>query len=315
MLTPSGRSRLRKDLPGAARRGLTAIIVAVLLAGCAETKMDRESEGSVAFRSGDKVSAGIDTYSSPGPTFLHPGVLVPAYEPVWQSAWIGEDEQNRLTQGAAAGFLTGISFAQMLPIGLAFWPAAVGIVAGATAMGMLGVAQKDPEVQRISPPDQIAIAEATKSLRPDRLFRESMAKALARRLRMPIPAVVWQQAWGPDTAGTDPLIEARDKGLDGVLDLRLDAIGLAVGEEKDTFGVFVQVRVRALDAKDGQLRYEKAMSYGPGQPVMGLPRADFHTLELLAMDKAALYRHLASQAISRMANLLAEDAVLPLAAP
>jgi hypothetical protein len=241
--------------------------------------------------------------------------LVPASDPVWQSAWLSKDQENLLTQGATSGLLTGISIVQMIPFGLIFWPAAVGIVAGATAMGMLGVGQEDPALQRMSPPDRAAITEATKTLRPDRLFRDAMAEALARRVGGPLPAVDWHQAWGPDTPGTDLLIEARDKGLDGVLEFSLDAIGLAVGEEADTFGVFVQVRVRALDAPGGQLRYERVLSYGPGQPMEGLPKLDFYTVEFLAADKGRPYRHFASEAIGRLARLLSDDPALPLAPP
>jgi hypothetical protein len=293
-------------------RVLLVVFLSVLVAGCAETKPVREPEGSVAFRAGTGETSGNRTHLTPGPAFQHPGILVPASDPVWQSAWLSKDQENLLTQGATSGLLTGISIVQMIPFGLIFWPAAVGIVAGATAMGMLGVGQEDPALQRMSPPDRAAITEATKTLRPDRLFRDAMAEALARRAGGPLPAVDWHQAWGPDTPGTDLLIEARDKGLDGVLEFSLDAIGLAVGEEADTFGVFVQVRVRALDAPGGQLRYERVLSYGPGQPMEGLPKLDFYTVEFLAADKGRPYRHFASEAIRRLAPLLADDPALPL---
>ena len=309
--------RPRTALPRAMRTLLVALLSTTMLAGCAETKTIQETEGSVAFRAGSGEASPSRTHTVPGPVFQRPGILTPAYEPVWQSAWMSKDQQDSLSQGTIAGLSTGIAILQIAPLALTFWPVAVGavgVVAGATVMGMLGVGQEDPSLQRMSPPDRTAIAEATKALRPDRLFRDAMADALGRRAGGPLAAVPWHQAWGPDTAGTDPLIEARGKGLDSVLDVELDAIGLAAGEEKDTYGVFVQVRVRALDARDGQLRYEKVLSYGPGQPVEGLPRSDFHTVELLAMDRAHLYRYLASQAIGRMASLLAEDPALPLAA-
>lgn len=295
-------------------RILLVAFLSVLVAGCAETKPVREPEGSVAFRAGSGETSGNRTHLTPGLAFQRPGILVPASDPVWQSAWMGKDQQpNPLTQGATSGLLTGISIMQMVPFALTFWPAAVGIVVGVTAMGMLGVALEDPALQRMSPPDRATIAEATKTLRPDRLFRDAMAEALARRAGGPLSVVVLHQTWGPDTAGTDPLIEARDKGLDGVLEFSLDAIGLAAGEEADTFGVFVQVRVRALDAPGGQLRYERVLSYGPGQRMEGLPRLDFYTVEFLAADKGRPYRHFASEAISRLARLLADDPALPLA--
>ncbi|OGB91780.1 MAG: hypothetical protein A2Z31_07340 [candidate division NC10 bacterium RBG_16_65_8] len=109
------------------------------------------------------------------------------------------------------------------------------------------------------------------------------------------------------------MVEARTRGLDGVLDFTIVAIGLAAGEERDTFGVFVQVRVRAFDARDGQLRYERVLSYGPGQTVEGLPRSDVHTVEFLAADRGRVYRQVASDAIRRLARVLAEDPTLPLA--
>jgi hypothetical protein len=294
-------------------RVLLVAFLSVLVAGCAETKPVREPEGSVAFRSGTGETSENRTHFTPGPAFQHPGILVPTSDPVWQSAWLSKDQQNPLMQGATSGLLTGISIMQIVPFALTFWPVAVGIVVGATAMGMLGVGQGDPALQRMSPPDRAAIAEATKTLRPDRLFRDAMAEALARRAGGPLSVVDWPQAWGPDTPGTDPLIEARDKGLDGVLEFSLDAIGLAVGEEADTFGVFVQVRVRALDAPGGQLRYERVLSYGPGQRMEGLPRLDFYTVEFLAADKGRPYKHFASEAIGRLARLLADDPALPLA--
>jgi hypothetical protein len=287
--------------------------LSVLVAGCAETKPVREPEGSVAFRAGTGETSGNRTQLTPGPTFQRPGILVPASDPVWQSAWLSKDQENSLMQGATSGLLTGISIIQIAPFALTFWPAAVGIVVGAVGMGMLGVGQEDPALQRISPPDRAAIAEATKTLRPDRLFRDAMAEALTRRAGGPLSVVDWPQAWGADTPGTDPLIEARDKGLDGVLEFSLDAIGLAVGEEADTFGVFVQVRVRALDAPGGQLRYERVLSYGPGQRMEELPRLDFYTVEFLAADKGRPYRHFASEALRRLARLIADDPALPLA--
>ena len=97
-----------------------------------------------------------------------------------------------------------------------------------------------------------------------------------------------------------------------MLEFSLDAIGLAAGEEADTFGVFVQVRVRAFDVPGGQLRYERVLSYGPGQPMEGLPKLDFYTVEFLAADKGHPYKHFASEAIRRSARLLADDPALPL---
>jgi hypothetical protein len=240
-------------------------------------------------------------------------MLVPAHEQVWQSTWIDPNEEHPLLRGATAGMTTGVGFLMITPMALMFWPAAVGIMVGSTAMGMLGVTQAELPNVRMSAPDRTIIAEATKTLRPERLFRESMEHALGGRTRDPLPTVAWHQVLDADTARTDPLVEVRTRGLDGVLDFTIDAIGLAAGEERDTFGVFVQVRVRAFDARDGQLRYQRVLSYGPGQTVEGLPRSDIHTVEFLAADQGRVYRLVASDAIRRLARVLAEDPALPLA--
>jgi hypothetical protein len=196
---------------------------------------------------------------------------------------------------------------------MAFWPAAVGIVAGSVAMGMLGVAQSDPADVRLSPPDQTVIVGATTELQPERLLRESLRSALQDRARESLPTVIWQQAGGVEADGTDPLSDARARGLDGLLECAVEALGLAAGEERDTFGVFIQVRIRALDAHDGKLRYERVLRYGPGRTVEGLPRSDFHTIEFFATDQGRVYRQVTSDAIRRIARVLVEDPALPLA--
>ncbi|HSW50062.1 MAG TPA: hypothetical protein VLH09_07805, partial [Bryobacteraceae bacterium] len=57
----------------------------------------------------------------------------------------------------------------------------------------------------------------------------------------------------------------------------------------------------------------RVISYGPGQTVEGLPRSDVHTVEFLAADQGRVYRQVASDAIRRLARVLAEDPALPLA--
>lgn len=288
------------------------LLAAALWTGCGDTRPAQEPEGSIAFQSGTGSSGVNRTHVTDGPPFQRPGLLVPAYEPTWQSAWVEHDQQHPLLRGATAGLTTGIAILEITPFALTFWPAAVGIMAGATAMSMLGISQSDPADQRISPPDRVVIADATKSLRPDALWRESAAEAFAQSRMTPVATVTSYQAWGPDTSGTDPLVEARAQGLDGVLEFSIDALGLAAGEEKDTFGVFVQVRVRAVETQGGLLRYERVVSYGPGQQVEGLPRADFYTVEFLAADQARVYRQMVSDGLRRLARVVAEDPQLPL---
>ncbi len=306
-------SDTRLPLPRLAQRLLVPLLVATLLAGCGDTRPARLPEGTVAFRSGGGPESASQSFVAPGPPFQRSGMLVPAHQQAWQAAWMEEDEEHPLLKGATGGMTTGLGFLMITPMAATFWPAAVGIVVGSIAMGMLGVTQSNAADVRMSPPDRVVIVEATKKLQPDLLFRESMERALRRRTGEPLPVVTWQASENPDIAGTDPLVEARARGLDGVLDFAIDALGLAAGEERDTFGVFVQVRVRALDARDGRLRYERVLSYGPGQTVAGLPRSDFHTVEFLAADQGRVFRQVASDGIRRLARILAEDPQLPLA--
>jgi hypothetical protein len=239
-------------------------------------------------------------------------MLVPGHTQTWQAEWM-EDREHPLLRGASGGMTVGIGLLLITPMAATFWPAAVGIMVGSTAMGMLGASQAENLDVRMSPPDRAVIAEATRNLQPDRLFREAMAQAIGERIGAPLSVVTWRQTLGADTTGTDPLIDARARGLDGLLDFTIDALGLAAGEERDTFGVLVQVRVRAVDVQSGQLRYERVLNYGPGQMVDGLPRSEFHTVEFMAADKGRVFRQVASDAIRRVTRVLAEDPQLPIA--
>jgi hypothetical protein len=288
------------------------LLAAALLTGCGDTRPARQPEGSVAFQTGNPADAAFEVPVVPGPPFRRPGILVPEHEQVWQPAWIDPDQQHPILQGATAGMTTGVAFVMMTPMALTFWPVAVGIMVGSTAMGMLGVTQAESTNIRMSAPDRTIIAEATKTLQPERLFRNSMERTLRGRTRDPLAVVAWHRSQRGEAAGSDPLADARARGLDGVLDCTIDAIGLAAGDERDLFGVFVRVRVRAFDVRDGQLRYHRILSYGPGQTVAGLPRADVHTLEFLAADRGRVYRQVAGDAIVRLARALAEDPALPL---
>lgn len=303
----------RPPLARAAQRLLVPLLAAALLLGCGDTRPERQPEGTVAFRSGIGPESASQSFVVPGLPFRRSGMLAPAHQPAWQAAWQEEEREHPLLKGVTGGMTTGLGFLMITPMALTFWPAAVGIVVGSTAAGMLGVALSDTTEVRMSAPDRAVIVEATKKLQPDRLFRDAMDQALRRRTGQPLPVVTWRTAESSDTAGADPLVEARARGLDGMLDFSVDALGLAAGEERDTFGVFVQVRVRALDARDGQLRYERVLGYGPGQAVAGLPRSDFHTVEFLAADQGRVFRQVASDGIRRLARILAEDPQLPLA--
>ncbi len=214
-------------------RILPVLLLAVAaLVGCGDTRPARQPEGSVAFHTGSGPQAENLVYTLPGPPFQHPGMLAPSQEQPRQSVWVDEDQEHPLLKGATAGMTTGIGFMMVTPMALTFWPAAVGIVVGSTAMAMLGVAQSDSADVRLSPPDQTVIVAATKEVQPDRLLRESLRQALRNRARDALPIVLWQLAGGVESDGTDPLAEARARGLDGFLECAVEALGLAAGEER-----------------------------------------------------------------------------------
>jgi hypothetical protein len=300
-----------------ARRLLAPALAGMLMAGCA-TGPGRQPEGSVAFRSASGPERGSEVRVVPGPAFRHPGLLTPAQEPVWQSGWVEQAgaRDHPLVRGAEAGTTAGMAMLQVAPFALMFWPAAVGVFAGAVAFGVAGAAA-DPhgaEATRMSPPDRLVISRATERLQPDRLWRASMTRALAQRNRAELPGVPCGDTCWQETATPEVLAGARDQGLDGVLQISLEGIGLAAGGGQDIYGVFVQVRVRAIDASDGLVRYERVLAYGPGRTPEGLPAAETYMLEFLAADQGLTYRHIASETIRRVARLLADDPSLPLPA-
>lgn len=241
-------------------------------------------------------------------------MLVPAYDPGWQAVWLEGNWTQPGVGGGLAGFLTGMAIVQSVPLVLLFWPAAVGVVAGTTALGVWGGQMDRSMLARLEPADRATLLEAAVGLHPDRLLRGAAAESLSRRTGQPPPVLLWHQTWGPDTRGTDPLALARDQGADGVMHLALEAFGLAVGEESETFGVFIRVRARVLASAGGGVRYERVLEHGPGRPLAGLPRATGYTLEFLTVDQARVFRQEVQMALAAVARLLAEDPALPLAA-
>ena len=99
-----------------------------------------------------------------------------------------------------------------------------------------------------------------------------------------------------------------------MFNVSLEAFGLAMGEDTDTFGVFVRIRAQLAESAEGELRYERVIEYGPGQPLGGMPRPATYTLEFLALDEARVFRHERGEAIRRLAGGVAADPALPLAA-
>jgi hypothetical protein len=310
-------SRLRTGTPPwvcrASRLLLVPLLVPTLLAGCEVARPARQPEGTIAFQGGSSLQTANQTHVVPGPPFQRPGMLIPARQQAWKSEWVEPDnKEHPMMRGASAGMTAGIAILLITPMATTFWPAAVGIMAGSIAAGMWGGSLAGDVDVRMSPPDQAVILAATEKLQPERLLRESFERALSPRVAEPLATVAWDPTQGPDTTATDPLVEVRDRQLDGIVECGVTALGLAAGEEPDTFGVFVQVRVRALDARDGRVRYDRVLSYGPGHTVAGLPRADFHTIEFLAADQGRVFRQVTSDALRRLARVLAEDPQLPL---
>jgi len=286
-----------------------AALAAAPLAACGGSRAAHAPEGALAFSAGGAVPAEDPPRVLAGPAFARPGLLVPAAEPVWQSAWLDRRQESRAVAGAAAGFRVGMSILLVAPAALVFWPAAVAVVGGTTVLGAAGaLSEDDLSPQRMAPPDRQVIAQATGALQPHRVLREAAARALARRAGAALPPV----PCGPGAEGERLAREARSRGLDGLVEFSLEAVGLAAGADRDTYGVFVQVRARAFDGRDGSLRYERVLSYGPGRPVEGLPRAEIYSIEMLAMDEARAYRHLATEAIRAVARRLAADPASPL---
>jgi hypothetical protein len=203
-------------------------------------------------------------------------------------------------------------FVNTIPVTFLAWPIAAGMLAGTTAMGALGEHLDTGPFAQMDVADRAALLEAAALLRPDRLLREATLQALAARTGRSPLVLPWYPALGPDTTGTNPLADAQAQGIDGVLDLTVEAFGLAMGEEADTFGVFVRVRAQLFEPATQGLRYDRVLEYGPGRPLAGLPRPSTHTVEFLGIDQGRVFRHEMREVIARMARVIVEDPALPL---
>jgi hypothetical protein len=294
--------------PGAdgRRRGRLAALLAVsvALASCARELPPPPPPGSLIYRSGVGEAPG-STSPVPGPLFLRPGILVPDPPTAWQGNWIERDTTRSPLAGAGTGLAVGVSLAQIGPVALLFWPAAVGIVAGAAVLGAAGGGLgPDLDPSRLADPDRQAVAAATATLRPDALLREAVAEAVAERTGRTVMRIPWDvETSGPSTAA----------GADGLLDLRIELLGLSAIEEADVFGILLRVRIRALDPRDGTLRYERLLTHGPTSPLPGLSRPPVHSFDILAMDGARAYRHQLAEILRQVAQAIAADPALPVA--
>lgn len=289
-------------------------LLAALLASCASTETGVSQEGRVALQAGAAPSGSPSAAILPGRAIRRLAVVVPGVDPVWQAGWREAKKKTPGAGGAYSGLMTGLMIVQSVPFLIGFWPAAVGVVAGTTAMGAFGAQFEAQPFTKMTTDDRGTIVQAATDLNPDRLLRQSTAAALAARTGRPPLMLLWYPTYGPDTPGTDPLADARGQGADGVLNVSLEAFGLAMGEDTDTFGVFVRIRAQLVESAGGGLRYERVLEYGPGRALAGLPRSAAYSLEFLALDQARVFRHELQQVIVRMARVVAEDPALPLAA-
>lgn len=296
------------------RAVLASILTPMLLVGCAHTEQARPEEGRVFFRVGATATGTSTAQAGGGPSLQRLGMLTPTFDPAWQAAWVeGDAKKKSGGEGAVSGFVTGITILQVVPIVFLTWPAAVGVVVGATALGALGQHLDNAPLGYVGIEDRATLLAAAASLHPDRLLRDAVANRLTDLTSRPPIPILWYPTWGPDTVGTDPLADARNQGADGLLELAAEAFGLAAGEDEKTFGVFIRIRARVVDPAGGGLRYERVLEYGPGQRLPGVPPADAYSVEFLAVDQARVFRQQVQVAIDRMARALAEDPALPLA--
>jgi hypothetical protein len=217
--------------------------------------------------------------------------------------------------GGQAGLTAGLGFVQMIPLFVAAWPVAAGVVGGMTLLGLAGGQMDGSLLARVDLGDRATLFDAATRLQPDRLLRETVAQLVAGRTGQIPQSVVWHATLGADTLANDPVADALAHGADGVLNVVVETFGLALGEEEDLYGVFVRVRAQLVDAAEGRLRYERVLEHGPGRALEGLPRPATHTAEFLSLDEARVFRHEVREIILRMARLIAEDPALPLGPP
>ena len=297
------------------RWSLATLLVVALGTGCASTEKGPPPEGRVILQAGGAAADAPPPTIVPGPVLHRPAFLVPGYEAEQQAGWIEGERKGDMMEGARGGLMAGLSFAQMIPMFVAAWPVTAGVIGGMTLMGLLGVQFDNSTLARLDPQDRTLLAEAATRVQPNQVLHETAVDRLARRLGRPPLVVVWQPTLGADTSGTDPLVDARDRGADSVMNLIVERFGLAHGNEEDTYGIFVRVRAQLVEPKEGLLRYERIVDYGPGHPVAGLPAPRAHLFEFLALDEARPFRIELREMVMRVAILLAEDPALPLGPP
>lgn len=302
-------------MPRWMRSVLAALLAAGLGTACGSTEKGPPPEGRTILQAGAAGSEVPPPLVVPGPLLHRPSLIVPSHEAGGQATWIEGERSGDVMSGMQAGLTAGLGFAQMVPMFVSAWPVTVGIIGGMTLMGILGVQFDNSTLSRLDPQDRAMLAEAVARVQPSQVLHEAAADRLARRTGRPPIAVVWHPTLGADTSGTDPLADARERGADSVVNLFVERFGLAHGKEEDTYGIFVRVRMQLVEARDGRMRYERIVEYGPASPVAGLPAPRAHLFELLALDQARAFRYELRDILIRIAILLAEDPALPLGRP
>ncbi len=292
---------------------LPGLLLALFFTGCAPVAQQRQAEGQVVFRAGiQRADAGADP-SIPGPFLRRVAILIPAYEPARTADWVQADRKGSGGGGAMVGLGVGMTILQSTPLLLLTWPAAVGVMAGTSLLGAVGEATGDTPFAAIDAADQASLSEVANRLRPEPWLRQDVREALARRMGEPPVDLRWYPSLGPDTPGTDPLADARQQGIDGLLNLVVESFGLAAGDDAGSFGAYVRIRSQWIETATGRIRYERVLEYGPGRAMPGLPRAADYTLGLLAMDQGLVFRQEVRQAIAGLARILVQDPTLPIA--
>jgi hypothetical protein len=304
------------------RRVLAATLcaaVAATIAACGGTETARRSEGDQVFRAGQAAAPpAVQFVVNPGAPLARVGLLIPTTDPAWQTSWVDQrqDDSSKATRAAQAGVLTGLMVLQAAPIAIVAWPVAVGVgaaslLAGGTAA--TAVASGAPMMPTwLSPPDEAAIATATNQMQANRLARSAFAEGLRARMGGPVETIDIMEPVGPEGPRSEWLNAAAAQGLDGLVDIRVEGVGLSAGDTVETFGAFTQIRVRAFEVRGGRLRYERVMGYGPAQPAGNLPPVSTYSMGLMAGDGARVYRFEAAQAIDRLSRALATDPALPI---
>lgn len=293
-------------LPGT-RPWLAALLAAAVpLAACARELPPPPAAGDLVYRSGQGQTATAPATVVPGPRFERPAILAPVQAPAWQGQWVEREQTRSPLHGAGTGLLLGLTASQIGPVAVLFWPAAVGLVAGAAVLGAAGGLQPDPDPSRFSTADREAIAAATLQLRPDALLQKYAAEVLAARSGRAVDRIPWEPGSPPASSGSA-------QEADGLLELAIELLGLTAIEEADVFGILLQVRARLWDAQSGALRYERVLIHGPTAPLPDLPRPPVHSLDILAMDNARAYRHQVAEIVRHVARVIAADPALPVA--